>query len=436
MGKYTVASFAGFLLTMLVVAQFGVGPAAAAPAVPVLTSPANGAAINDTTPTFSWASAPGAASYTLEYAMPFGTGKVTRPGLTDNSYTVPSSGSLADNTYYWRVRSVDNLGNLSGWSASWSFTVDTVVAAPVLDTLPAETNEYRLLVTGSAEASANVSFYFGETLSSATAKANENGRFSAEITLVEGQNVITAVATDVAGNRSQASAPKTVWYRPEMRKVKKENLSAGDHTFDFTGVYPVQLIDSVMLRVSGTVAEAIVMVEALREKPAEVPLVSGVIYGFTRISIQAPAGDIEGAEAGFRVRKSWIKQNNIDESTIKLLEYDEGQSVWGPLPTTKVGEDDTYAHFSAELQGFSLFAISGEMQPLKPEMSLVPIVLGAIVVAVVIFVMWSLVCGRRAPEEEGLGPEKAEAAPPEQKPPPEERAPPKEKEPKEEKWAF
>jgi len=438
MGKYTVASFAGFLFTMLVVAQFGVGLVAAAPTVPPPISPANGAAINDATPTFSWASVPGAASYTLEYALDAGftTGKVAKSGLTDNSYTVPGSQPLADNKYYWHVRAVDNLGKFSSWSATWSFTVDTVVAAPVLDTPPAETNEYRWLATGSTEAHANVRFYLGETLCSETATANENGRFSAWIILVEGRNVITAVATDVAGNRSRASSPKVVWYRPEMRKAEKENLSAGDHTFDFTEVYPVQLIDRVVLRVGGTVPEAIVLVEALKEKPAEVPLVSGVLYGFTRISIQAPAGNIESAEAEFRVRKNWIVQKNLDESTIKLLEYNESGGVWEPLPTTKVGEDGTYAHFSAKLQGFSVFAISGEVQSPEPEMSLWPIVLGAIVVVVVIFIIWPLVHERRAPKEEGLGPEKAEEAPLEQKPPPEEKAPQKEELPKEEKGDF
>jgi len=58
------------------------------------------------------------------------------------------------------------------------------------------------------------------------------------------------------------------------------------------------------------------------------------------------------------VPKSWIASENVDPVTIKLNRYYEG--VWNPLRTEKVGEDKDNILYSAEAEGLSLFAITGE----------------------------------------------------------------------------
>jgi hypothetical protein len=105
------------------------------PAVPVLISPVDLVLINDNTPTFTWSATAGAGgTYTLQYATNAGftTGLVTVPGVGGATWTV--GGSLADNTYYWRVQAKDSGGDSSGYQVTpFSFTVDT--QAPVPPTL-------------------------------------------------------------------------------------------------------------------------------------------------------------------------------------------------------------------------------------------------------------------------------------------------------------
>ncbi len=95
-----------------------------APAIPTLVSPANGGSINDNTPELTWNASAGAYTYTLEYAdNPGFTGAVEVADLSGTTYTTPT---LADGDWYWHVKAVDQALNESAYSASWSFTVDTV----------------------------------------------------------------------------------------------------------------------------------------------------------------------------------------------------------------------------------------------------------------------------------------------------------------------
>ncbi|MCG7849840.1 MAG: PGF-pre-PGF domain-containing protein, partial [ANME-2 cluster archaeon] len=60
---------------------------------------------------------------------------------------------------------------------------------------------------------------------------------------------------------------------------------------------------------------------------------------------------------GFRVDRSWVSQNNIDESSITMYRFNEGQ--WVPLNTTKKSEDAVHLFLEAQTPGFSPFAITG-----------------------------------------------------------------------------
>jgi nitrogen fixation protein FixH len=109
-----------------------------APGLPTLLSPSNGAGISVNTPTFTWSAATdatsGVASYTLQIdtSPSFNSGNLrTITGITGTSYTVTSP--LADGTWYWRVRAVDNAGNTGTYTNHWSIVIDTVIpGAPTL----------------------------------------------------------------------------------------------------------------------------------------------------------------------------------------------------------------------------------------------------------------------------------------------------------------
>ena len=89
---------------------------------------------------------------------------------------------------------------------------------------------------------------------------------------------------------------------------------------------------------------------------------SGKVYQNMNIWVgtsgYATENNIANPVIGFKVAKSWITENDIDESTIKLNRYSSG--VWDQLPTTKTDEDGSYIYFSSETLGFSPFAITGD----------------------------------------------------------------------------
>ena len=95
---------------------------------------------------------------------------------------------------------------------------------------------------------------------------------------------------------------------------------------------------------------------------------AGSVYQFLGIWVQdsssANVEDITNATIGFRVLKSWIQSNNINQSSITLNRYSNG--VWNPLPTVLVGDDGTYLYFTAQTPGFSPFAITGNPVSVAP----------------------------------------------------------------------
>lgn len=103
------------------------------PGVPLLVYPVN-LNINDNRPLFRWSSVPENSlplSYWLEIdnEPAFNEPILLSVGwLWDNSYRLENV--LSDGLYYWRVKVRDNAGNLSSWSATENFRVDTIRPAP------------------------------------------------------------------------------------------------------------------------------------------------------------------------------------------------------------------------------------------------------------------------------------------------------------------
>jgi PGF-pre-PGF domain-containing protein len=349
------------------------------PGAPTLLTPANGALTNDDTPSFRWTAV--GASYTLQYA--------TDSGFTQNLATVsvslatnytPTAG-LADGTWYWRVRGTDQVGNVGPWSSTWSFTIDTVApAAPALSALPGQTNIQTLSVSGTAEANSTVKVYIGDNLAGTTT-AGTGGSFNVSVTLSEGSNVITAKATDAAGNTGPASSAQTVVYTvPTGPSKTVENIETGENAaFDFTenGL----AVTVVTITVRNTVYSAGVAVENVA-LPEGVSPPAGVAYSYLQITTNIGSENIESVEIRFQVSRSWINQNGIDPNTIKLYKYQAGG--WQALSTTKISDDALYVYYSAQTTSLSLFAVAGTAAPVAPPPLPVMLYVGIILIIVII----------------------------------------------------
>jgi hypothetical protein len=93
------------------------------PAAPSLSMPTNGSSIGYNKPLFKWSEVDRVGSYELFVADTSGLMVLQHNDLTISYYT--ASNPLSDRKYFWKVRSRDGLGNWGGWSATWSFTIDT-----------------------------------------------------------------------------------------------------------------------------------------------------------------------------------------------------------------------------------------------------------------------------------------------------------------------
>ncbi|MDW7733589.1 MAG: PKD domain-containing protein, partial [Methanolobus sp.] len=106
----------------------------------------------------------------------------------------------------------------------------------------------------------------------------------------------------------------------------------------------------------------IAKVQVLSDKPEGISAPPGNSYQLMSIDVGSQ-GTISSHNADnilirFKVSREWIRENNINPSTIHLTRYNDGK--WEELPTQSENENDEYLYFVAETQGFSIFSVVGD----------------------------------------------------------------------------
>lgn len=98
------------------------------PGIPTLILPSNGAITSDTTVYLDWSNVVDATEYHVQVDddPAYGSPVVDQNVLLSEYTTI----SLSDGQYYWRVMARDDVGNWGSYSASRTFTVDTI--SPVI----------------------------------------------------------------------------------------------------------------------------------------------------------------------------------------------------------------------------------------------------------------------------------------------------------------
>ncbi|MDR0286023.1 MAG: Ig-like domain-containing protein, partial [Propionibacteriaceae bacterium] len=176
-----------------------------APAAPVVTSPAEGTAVGDPTPTISGTGEPGATATVTDGTTTLCTAMVA-PGGTW-SCTVPDDQAWSEGPVTLVVTQTDRAGNESP-STTVDLTVDlTAPAAPVV-TAPAAgaaVGAVPLAVSGTGEAGAVVTVADGSGTPLCTATVGATGQWSCAATLAEGPATLVVTQTDEAGNESPST---------------------------------------------------------------------------------------------------------------------------------------------------------------------------------------------------------------------------------------
>ncbi len=89
------------------------------------------------------------------------------------------------------------------------------------------------------------------------------------------------------------------------------------------------------------------------------------VHSYLRFNItQASFDDISKVKVTFRIDKDWFKTNNVSKDAMTLNRY-FGQ--WTELATQYEREDDFYQYYTADIPGFSVFAITATKGSLPKE---------------------------------------------------------------------
>jgi PGF-pre-PGF domain-containing protein len=168
---------------------------------------------------------------------------------------------------------------------------------------------------------------------------------------------------DGVSNYSSSPGMSLVSREPEGNVVAKElatrNVISGNHImYDFPGNSTCILF--IEYDAEKTFLKTTTTVEELKSKSVFIPkLPLGIIYKQVNIQIGDKGVELspslKNGLIGFRVKKAWIHDKNVNESMIVLQRYNKN---WEPLYTEKVGEDTDYIYFRSKTSGFSSFAIT------------------------------------------------------------------------------
>jgi len=161
-------------------------------------------------------------------------------------------------------------------------------------------------------------------------------------------------SSDMGNNFSKEPAKNVA-----SEELATRNIMSGNHIrYDF--LQNSTCIMYMEYDAKRTFQKTTTTVEELKSKSIFVPeRASGSVYKYVNIWVGDNGGglptSLTNGVIGFRVEKSWIKNNSVNESLITLQWYNQS---WEPLYTKKVGEDNNYSYFTSTAPGFSFFAIT------------------------------------------------------------------------------
>lgn len=125
-------------------------------------------------------------------------------------------------------------------------------------------------------------------------------------------------------------------------------------------------VDQILGKFARALSRVTISVENVSSKPAGIPELpdgqSAIEY--FRVSMEgAEAEDLLAAHITFFVLKDVLETNNFHKWSVLLNRFDEASGQWVTYDATRVREDDEKVFYSAVVPGFSLFAISGDVEP-------------------------------------------------------------------------
>ena len=173
-----------------------------APPAPVVTVPANASFTNNNKPPIIGTAE---ANNTVTVYID-GSSVGTAPVNGSGNWTYTPTVALTDGAHAVKATATDPASNMSGFSNTNNFTVDTVAPPAPVVTVPADasfTNNNKPPISGTAEANNTVTVYIdGSSVGTAPVNGSGNWTYTPTVALTDGAHAVKATATDPASNVS------------------------------------------------------------------------------------------------------------------------------------------------------------------------------------------------------------------------------------------
>lgn len=146
----------------------------------------------------------------------------------------------------------------------------------------------------------------------------------------------------------------------ELKEISNEQVFKGIHTcYTFKGetneIVAVEFDPKKNFGKITTIVEMLKNTSSIVKEPAPGTVYKNLNIWIGTSGFSSPE-NLENARISFRVNRSWLSENGIDENTMTLYRHNE--NTWNALPTALTGEDEEFFYFTAETPGFSPFAIA------------------------------------------------------------------------------
>lgn len=165
------------------------------------------------------------------------------------------------------------------------------------------------------------------------------------------------------GGASSNTASKASYYDASTSKSWAQQ--AAGQTMDMTintGLIPVT---KMSLETTKGITSLKLLVATLKKTPTDMKNMTNKAYKYMEIIKEGITDtDITNITVEFRVEKTWLLANSVNEANIALFRYSTSSKAWSMLSTIKTSTDGNYIYYKAATPGFSYFAIADKNAPI------------------------------------------------------------------------
>ncbi len=227
---------------------------------------------------------------------------------------------------------------------------------------------YELVVDNNAD--------FGTPILTKTSLAEASYSPTSGEALSEGTYFWRVRAADGAGNVGGWSENRIFVYKVSVPSENIGQIPTGENAAaDFTDEnLPILKITITAKQDISDVEVKVLEItpEELAGTPEQSTISENPVFCYLLITTNVASENIGSAKIEFRISKTSLEQENVDENTIQLLMWVDNQ--WENLPTVLLYSDNEYLYYEATSGVFSLFAATGQKKELLAPSGTIPII--------------------------------------------------------------